>query len=168
MCIKELAYLLKTCSVDAIKQSLSHALILEKPDIPRIIPAAELIRGNKLMELPPDTFISWCTRSESAEDIQSPFGRLGVLLQHVPWAFRVPERDYDKCQTDGDLDDIGNAPGNIVRRLVKGHSIAGPEGDQGTQLVAELGYCSNEAATELGGCTLGDIEVGGDVYAPEA
>lgn len=51
---------------------------------------------------------------------------------------------------------------------MKGHSIAGPEGDRGTQLVAELGYCSNEATAELGGCTLRNIEVGGDVYASEA
>lgn len=120
------------------------------------------------MELRPDTFVSLRTGSESTEDFQSPLGHLGVLLQHVSWAFGVPERDHDKSQTDGDLDNIGDTPGDVVGRLVEGHPIAGPEGDEGTQLVAELGYCSDEAASELGGSALGDIEVSGDVYASEA
>jgi hypothetical protein len=66
------------------------------------------------MELRPDTFVSRHTGSESAEDLQSQLGHLRVLLQHVSWAFGVPERDHDKSQTDRDLDNIGDAPGDIV------------------------------------------------------
>lgn len=54
---------------------------------------------------------------------------------------------------------------DVVGQLVEGHSIAGSQGDQGTQLVAGLGYCPT---AELGGCTIRDIEAGGDVYASEA
>ncbi|KAJ5243691.1 hypothetical protein N7489_003787 [Penicillium chrysogenum] len=66
------------------------------------------------MELRPDTFVGRHAGSESSEDLQSPLGHLRVLLQHVPWAFGVPEGDHDKGQTDRGLDNMGDAPGDIV------------------------------------------------------
>lgn len=65
-------------------------------------------------------------------------------------------------------------PGDSVGRLVEAHSIAGPKGDQGTQLVpnwyptgSRIGILFQRRA-ELGGWALGDIEVGGDGDASDA
>lgn len=50
---------------------------------------------------------------------------------------------------------------------MEGHAVARPEGDECPELVAELRDGADEGAARLQGCALGDVEVGGDVDAPE-
>ncbi len=52
---------------------------------------------------------------------------------------------------------------------MKGHdAVTGPEGDECSQLVAELGHSPDETSSELGGGTFGDSEICCDVYAAES
>ena len=41
---------------------------------------------------------------------------------------------------------------------MEGHAVAGPEGDQGAELVAELSDGPDEAAAEFGGGAFGYVE----------
>lgn len=79
--------------------------------------------------------------------MEGPLGCFRVLLQHESWALGVPERDNDKSQADGDLDDVGDSPGNVVRGLMEGHPVASPKRDETAQLVAELGDGTDKTTT---------------------
>jgi hypothetical protein len=66
------------------------------------------------------------------------------------------------------LNDVRDSPSDIVRTLVECHAIASPESDQSTQLVAELGDCANETATEFSRGTFCDVQIGRDVDTSKA
>jgi hypothetical protein len=83
--------LLKTCGVKAIPQPLSHSLLLEKTKIAGLIATAKLIRSHQLMKLGANPFVGRCSRPKPTENLESPLRGLGVFLQHISWAFRIPE-----------------------------------------------------------------------------
>lgn len=126
------------------------------------------MRRHQLMEFFTDAVVIRRPRPQSTQDMERSFGCLWVFLQHESRALGVPERYSDKSQTNRDLDNVGDAPGNVVGRLVERHSVARPESNETSQLIAELGDCTDEATSQLCGGAFGDVEVCCDIDTSKA
>jgi hypothetical protein len=120
------------------------------------------------MELLPHVLRLGGSHPELTQNPEHALRVVRVLLVQPPGALRVPEGHDNKQKTDGDLEHVGHAPGDVVGRRVEGHAVAGPKGDQRAELVPELRDRADEGAAEGLGGALGHVEAAGDVDAAEA
>ena len=89
-----------------------------------------------------------------------------MVGSHLP--LRVPKRNHNEQEPDRDLDEVGDSPGHVVRRLVETHSVACPECDERSELITKLRHSADEATAEQPRRALCDVQVRGDVDAAEA
>lgn len=181
--------MLQGSRVEAVGQTLAHCARLEEAKVSGLEPLAVFVRRDHFVELVSYPGLITVAGADAGEICERFLGVVGILFEdptraeslNVSWVvrelrqqrtvhlpLRVPERDHDEQEPDRDLDEVGNSPGHVIRRLVEAHAVACPEGNESAELVAELRYCADEAAAEQPWRALCHVQVCSDVDAAEA
>lgn len=106
--------LLETHGVHAVSETFAHACAGEETHVSGLELLAVFVGRYQLMELHANMIVVDCAGSKFRQGIQTYLRRVWVLLEEPSGTFEVEERDANERQANGDLNNIGHSPCDVI------------------------------------------------------